>query len=228
MEQEKQTSGISKLQVFGIVIGAMLITMAATLYLVKIWIFPQPFQPVVLNPGEEKRLESKLAQFDRFEPHQQSKPVRNQENNAPPGEVLQPEAYSEAGASREIKLSEREINAMVAKNTDLASKVAIDLADDLVSLKMLIPVDPDFPFLGGKTLKVRAGAELAFRAGRPVFIIRGISVMGVPLPSAWMGGLKNFDLVQVFGSEPGFWKGFADGVASIQVKEGNLQITLKE
>ena len=228
MEQEKQTAGISKLQVFGIVIGAMLITMAVTLYLVKTWLFPQPFQPVVLNPGEEKRLESKLARFDRIEPPQPSGPVAREKSASPPGEVLQPEAYSEEGASREIKLTEREINAMIAKNTDLASKVAIDLADDLVSLKMLIPVDPDFPFLGGKTLKVRAGAELAFRAGRPVFIIRGVSVMGVPLPSAWMGGLKNFDLVQVFGSDPGFWKGFADGVAAIQVREGNLQITLKE
>lgn len=227
MEQEKQTTGLSKLQVFGIVIGAMLITMAATLYLVKMWLFPQPFQPVVLNPGEEKRLESKLAQFDRIEPQRPSGPVAR-EKTVPSGEILQPEAYSEEGASRDIKLTEREINAMIAKNTDLASKVAIDLADDLVSLKMLIPVDPDFPFLGGKTLKVRAGAELAFRAGRPVFIIRGVSVMGVPLPSAWMGGLKNFDLVQVFGSDPGFWKGFADGVASIQVREGNLQITLKE
>jgi hypothetical protein len=141
---------------------------------------------------------------------------------------LEPEAYSEEGASREIRLTEREINAMIARNTDLADKVAIDLADDLVSLRMLIPVDPDFPFLGGKTLKVRAGAELAFRGSRPVFILRGISVMGVPIPNAWMGGLKNIDLVEVFGSDPGFWKGFADGVAAIQVREGNLEINLRE
>ena len=117
---------------------------------------------------------------------------------------------------------------MVARNTDLADKVAIDLANDLVSLRMLIPMDPDFPFFGGKTLKVRAGAELAFRGGRPVCILRGISVMGVPLPNAWMGGLKNIDLVNVFGSDPGFWKGFADGVAAIQVREGNLEIVLRE
>ena len=228
MEEQKQSAGMSKLQVAGIVMAAMLITMVTTLFIVKSWLFPSSFKPVVLSPVEEQQLESKLSRFEQIS-------VRPDAGNSPPSQrpmtpdaALQPEAYSEEGASRQIKLNEREINAMIAKNTDLASKVAVDLADDLVSLKMIIPVDPDFPFFGGKTLKVRAGAELAFRDGRPVFIVRGVSVMGVPFPSAWMGGLKNFDLVKVFGSEPGFWKGFADGVASIQVREGNLQIMLKE
>jgi hypothetical protein len=125
-------------------------------------------------------------------------------------------------------LSEREINGMIAQNTDLARKMVVDFANDLVSVKLLIPLDPDFPIMGGKTLKVRAGTELAFRGGRPVVILRGISVMGVPLPNAWLGGLKNIDLVEVFGAEPGFWKGFSDGVAAIEVREGNLRIVLKE
>jgi len=141
---------------------------------------------------------------------------------------LQPEAYSEEGASREIRLSEREINGMLAQNTDLARKMVVDFSEDLVSVKMLIPLDPDFPFLGGKTLKIKAGAELAFRDSRPVVILRGISVMGVPLPNAWLGNLKNIDLIKAFGTDPGFWKGFADGVAAIQVREGSLLIVLKE
>ena len=52
--------------------------------------------------------------------------------------------------------------------------------------------------------------------------------MGVPLPNAWLGGLKNIDLIQEFGADPGFWKGFADGVAAIEVREGSLRIVLKE
>ncbi len=107
-------------------------------------------------------------------------------------------------------------------------KLVVDFSNDLVSVKLLIPVDPDFPIMGGKTLKVKAGAELAFRWGRLVVILRGISVMGVPLPNAWLGGLKNIDLVEVFGAEPGFWKGFSDGVAAIEVREGSLLILLKE
>ena len=106
--------------------------------------------------------------------------------------------------------------------------MAVDFSRDLVSVKLLIPLDPDFPIMGGKVLKVRAGAEMAFRQGRPVIILRGVSVMGVPLPNAWLGGLKNIDLIEVFGSDPGFWKNFADGVDAIEVREGSLRIVLRE
>ena len=142
--------------------------------------------------------------------------------------ALRPEQYSEDSGSREIKFTERELNAMVAKNTDLADKVAIDLAQDMISIKLLIPFDPDFPILGGKTVKVRAGAELAYRDGRPVVRLRGVSLMGVPMPNAWLGGLKNIDLIHEFGNDEGFWKGFADGVESIDVVDGFLNIKLKE
>jgi len=227
MEQQQPSSGLSGLQITGIVIAAMLVTMVATLFIIKMWLFPSPFKPTVLSPAEEKRLEVKLARFEQFGSLSPPAVPGRQKASVPAG-PLEPEAYSEEGASREIKLSEREVNAMIAKNTDLASKVAIDFANDLVSLRMLIPVDPDFPFFGGKTLRVRAGAEIAFRENMPVVILRGISIMGVPVPNAWMGNLKNIDLVKVFGSEPGFWKGFAAGVAAIQVQDGNLQIVLKE
>ena len=228
MEPPKPPSRLSGLQILGIVVVAMAATIATTLFLVKIWLFPAPFKPVQLSAAEEQRLETKLSRFEQVGTSPSGAGGLGRESASPTGAPLEPEAYSEEGTSREIKLTEREINAMIAKNTDLADKVAIDLANDLVSLKMLIPVDPDFPFIGGKTLKVRAGAELAFRQGRPVFILRGVSVMGVPIPNAWMAGLKNIDLVEVFGAEKGFWQGFADGVAAIQVREGNLQIVLKE
>jgi hypothetical protein len=229
MEQEtaREKTGISTAKVIGIVVAAMALTMAATLLVIRSWLFPQPFAPVVLSPAEEQRLERKLERFERFGAGQRQAveerrgPVVNEED-------LTPEPYSEEGASREVRLSEREVNAMIAANTDLATRMAVDFSDNLVSVKLLIPVDPDFPIMGGKVLKVRGGAELAFRGGRPVVILRGISVMGVPLPNAWLGGLKNIDLVEVFGAEPGFWQGFADGVAAIEVREGSLRIVLKE
>ena len=52
--------------------------------------------------------------------------------------------------------------------------------------------------------------------------------MGVPIPNSWLGGIKNIDLVQEFGADEGFWKGFSDGVESITVGDGNLEIKLKE
>jgi hypothetical protein len=52
--------------------------------------------------------------------------------------------------------------------------------------------------------------------------------MGVPLPNAWLGGLKNIDMVNEFGTSEGFWKAFADGVDNIHVENGGLRIVLKE
>ena len=52
--------------------------------------------------------------------------------------------------------------------------------------------------------------------------------MGVPVPNAWLGGLKNIDLVSEFGDTQGFWKSFAEGVDNIRVEEGKLVVKLKE
>ncbi len=220
---QKSRQGFSGMQVLGMVLASMCIAIIATAFAIKLYLFPSPFKPVELSPKETQQLAAKLEIFEGFS--QQSAPKDKEYDK---DGTLKPEQYSEAGASRDIKFTERELNSMVAKNTDLAEKLAIDLAENMVSIKLLIPLDPDFPMLGGKTLKVKAGAELAYRDGRPVVKLKGISLMGVPMPNAWLGGIKNIDLIQEFGADEGFWKTFADGVDSISVVEGFLTIQLKE
>lgn len=226
MESPPEKSRLSAGKLFGIILAAMMLTMVTGLLLIKFWLFPSPFAPVVLSQDEEQRLARKLERFEYG--GGRSAPSPRRPDAAITADDLKPEAYSEEGASREVRLSEREINGLIAQNTDLAQRMAVDFSRDLVSVKLLIPLDPDFPIMGGKVLKVRAGAEMAFRQGWPVIILRGVSVMGVPLPNAWLGGLKNIDLIEVFGSDPGFWKNFADGVDAIEVREGSLRIVLRE
>lgn len=212
----------SGMKVFLIVIVTMLLTVGVTLLVVKYYFFPSEFKPVQLSVKEQQALDAKLERLDSLDPAYQ--PRRSGVESG----ALEPEAYSEAGADRSIRLSERELNALLAKNTDLARKLAIDLSDDLMSAKLLVPVDEDFPIMGGKILKVRAGVELAYRNSKPIVILKGVSIMGVPIPNAWLGGLKNIDLVEEFGSSDGFWKAFSDGVQDIRIVEGELQIELKE
>ena len=226
---DNSSKKFSSSQVFAIVLGVFFVTVAATLLAVRFFFFPSPFTPVELNEREERELAGKLQRIE------QASGVSLQDlfggvkkDELTSDGQLKPEPYSEAEDSREIYLSERELNALLANNTDLAQKAAIDLSRDLVSAKLLVPVDPDFPVFGGKTIRVRAGIELAYREGRPVIKLKGISLMGVPLPNAWLGGIKNVDLVEEFGDEPGFWKGFSDGVEAVEVKEGKIYIKLKE
>ena len=92
------------------------------------------------------------------------RPTGEVEPSAPGG--VQPEAYRERDEDREVTLTEREVNALLARNTDLARKVAVDLSEDLVSIKLLVPVDEDFPLLGGQTVRLKAGAPRSWRARR--------------------------------------------------------------
>ncbi len=207
------------LKTLGIMLITVIISVIATVLVINYVLFPKQLDPVELSQKEENKLNQKLKQFGL-----PTLPASADQQKP----ALEPEPYSEANAKRDIFFSEKELNAILAKNTELADKVAIDLSDNLASAKMIIPLDPDFPFLGGKTLKVNAGAELAYANGRPIVVLKGVSVWGVPIPNAWLGNLKNVDLVKEFGGDEGFWKSFADGVDNISVVEGQLQIKLKE
>lgn len=221
------------LQVFGLIAVAVIITAGVTILIFKTYFFPSEFEPVTLNPNEEKVLNTKLEKLDSIGTnvnlHRKDilrKPSKTHQFDS--STTLEPEPYSEKSIKREIDFTERELNALLAKNTDLARKLAIDLSDDLVSAKLLLPVDEDFPVLGGKTLRFKTGVVFTYNNGKPVVILKGITIMGVPMPNAWLGGIKNIDLVKEFGAEKGFWKAFSDGVEDIKIEEGHLKIKLKE
>ncbi len=202
---------------------AVVIAMVVTGIVVYQTLFPAEFTPVHLSKSEQQRLEQKLQRFETLQP--QTRQRLRTDTSEPP---LQPEPYSEVGASREVSLSEKELNALLANNTDLAHRLVIDLSDNLASAKLLLSLDPEFPILGGKTLKLSAGLALTYANGRPIVVLKGVSLWGVPMPNAWLGGLKNVDMVQEFGSQGGFWQAFAEGVESISVQQGELRIVLKE
>ncbi len=224
--------GFSGLQVFGVTFLAVILTLGITLFAVKVYFFPSSFTPVVLDAEEQQQLVEKLKVFDRFGWADGSGQDENRDSEVSPefdsAGKLVPSAYSERDSDREINLTEREFNGLLAQNTDLAGRLVFDFAENLISAKLLVLVDPDFPVLGGKTIRIKAGVELAYWDNRPVVKLRGISLMGVPLPNAWLGGLKNIDLISEFGRDPGFWNSFAAGVDSVGVEEGRLKIVLNE
>ncbi|WP_028487545.1 hypothetical protein [Thiothrix lacustris] len=210
---------IGCLHIVGLVLLTAFISVSVTLWVMQYFLFPKPFKPVTLNTQETAVLEQKLQRIGL--PDLMEKATTGNTD-------LTPEPYTEVGAKREIALTEKELNALLAKNTDMGEKAVVDLADNLASAKILLPLDPDFPFIGGKTLKVNAGIELAYANAQPIVKLKGVSVWGVPVPNAWLGNLKNVDLVNEFGSNAGFWQSFAAGVEDIHVQEGNLLIKLKE
>ncbi len=225
MQPPAAKSQFGWLKILGIVVVATTIATAVAVWAVTHYVFPKEFKPVTLSAQEEQALNQKL---DRLETIQKPQSKRKQPQPETSDAPLEAEIYSETGVSREIILSEKELNALLAKNTDLAKKLAIDLSDDLASAKLLLPLDEDLPFLGGQTLKVAAGLALAYREGKPMVALTGISIWGVPLPNAWLGNIKNVDLVREYGDKDGFWSAFAAGIEDINIAEGSMRIKLKE
>lgn len=213
---DRGRGGFTGWQVFAIVVLTVIATAGISAWLLGQYVFADELDPVELRADERRALADKL------------RAIRAAPADARGDEEAQPERYSEVDAARTVRFSERELNGLLANEGDLARRVAIDLSADLLSVLVLVTVPPDFPVLGGRTLRVHAGVELDHRGGDPVVKLRGVSVMGVPVPSAWLGDLKNVDLVERFGAEPGFWQSFAEGVAETRVEDGALHVRLHE
>ena len=178
------------------------------------------FQPDIVVASNEPKKKKLLLEFG-------SSKTKKSEDTEVEANLI-PEAYKEDSSKHEINFSEKKLNAMLANNTDLAKRVAIDLTNDIASAKMIIPMDRDIPIIGGKSLRVNTGLSLSFANDNPVVVLKGVSIMSVPIPNVWLGNLKNVDLVQEFGLAGGFWETFAVGVENIKVHDGMLQIKLKE
>lgn len=227
--------GIGCLGVSLIVVGTMIVTLVLGAMAVRYFLFPNQFEPVELNATEQQTLDDKLATIGM---HSDQPPPRAGDRfSSRPEEFdqqgrLKPEPYREKDAPREVQFDERELNAIIARDPQMARRLAIDLSEDLVSVKLLVPLPPEFPLMGGQTLRLNAGAEVrqvpAADGSRLAVIVTGVSLWGVPLPNTWIGGLKGVDLVAEFGGEPGFWQSLAEGVESVEVEEGRLVFRLAE
>ena len=221
-----EKKGLSGIKIFGIVLLAMLVAFAIAFFAIRYYLFPSDFSPIELSAKEQQALSSKLSVLGLGDLSVGKESQQSVTERKP--QALKPERYSESDTDRELTFSQREVNALLANNTDMAERLAIDLSDNLVSAKMLVPMDEDMPLLGGKTLKLKAGLGLSYENERAVVVLKGVSVMGVPIPNAWLGGIKNIELVQEFGGEQGFWKAFADGIDYLDVEDGTVIIKLKE
>ena len=219
------SQGFSGKQVLLFVGLAVLATALVTAWWVNQYLYAAAFEPTQLTESEQRSLDSKMAQLRQVD---ESGTSSSKPKGSSPDGHLEPEPYSEEGASREIELTEREVNSLIAKDVEMAKHVAVDLADNLVSVKLVVPVTEEMPILGGKTLKLNFGVELSYANGKPVVAMQGISLGGVPLPSAWWGDIKHINLVEEFGGPGGFWDQFAKGVQDLQIQDGQLRITLKE
>ena len=188
-----------------LVVLTAVIAALVTLLVARLWIFQPEVSPVVLDSQEQAELDQKVkALTDKSQ------------------------LYDERPDDRVIYLTERELNAIVARDPDLANRASFNLSENKLSATLLVDMPKDVPGIGGQTVEISAGLRVGHADGRPTVILEGISVMGVPIPSAWLGGWKGKDLVQADGPGGGVWDIFSEGVKDLRVEDGRLRIELEE
>lgn len=161
-----KTTGFGGRQVPLIVLLTFLVAIVCTYFVLKRYVSLKELNPVSLNTSGTYVLNQKLQALG-FQPNTcQIASTQTGDGLSTANDVeqkqseeldLEPEACSENPEKREINLTEKELNSMVANNTDLLKRLAIDLSNDLASVKMPIPIQEYFPVLGGKTLRINAG-----------------------------------------------------------------------
>ncbi|MFN2342639.1 MAG: hypothetical protein ABR542_04720 [Desulfonatronovibrio sp.] len=214
---DSKPRSLSLKAVAGIVFLAIFISVVATLLVVRIWFFPSSINPVDLNEQEKVVLNAKLGAL-------KSQNTADENNVSKPS----PGAYTERSQDRILYFTQRELNAMIARNPDLARKVSIHLSDRLISATMIVTLPVDFPVFGGRTVRISSGLHVDYQQGKPVITVEGVSIMGVPVPGAWLGGIKGRDLTAFYAEDEGFWSAFAQGVNDLKIEDGRLRVELAE
>jgi len=166
------------------------------------WWYNRPIQPVQLSVQEKAAVEAKVEAIQ--------KPA---------------EAKYEKG-SKEIILTERELNGLLNENTDLGKTVSFELVTNAIHARVETDLDRDLPIVGGKHFRARARFLVSDVPGKASFILDDVTIWGVSLPNDWLAGLKGHDLLSdVLG---GGKTGKVPGVEEFKIEPGRLIIRLAE
>ena len=188
-----------------IIIGTVAITL---------WWIQRPIKPVVLSPQEKAIVENKL---DRISASSPARPLSSSEPDRPytPG-------------AKVIKVTEREINGLLNSNTELGNSVRLEFAKGAINAYLAVPIPKDFPIGGGKIFRARGRFSLSIgNGGEPYAILEDVTVFGISLPKAWLGGLKGENLLtQATGQRNG--GPVLRGIKSVSVEPGALTFQLQD
>ena len=166
------------------------------------WWYNRPIRPVELSVQEKAAVQAKVEAIQ--------KPT---------------EPKYEKG-SREIILTERELNGLLNEKTTLGKSVSFELVSHAIHARVETDLDKDLPVVGGRHLTARARFVVSTVQGQASFILDDVTVWGISLPNDWLAGMKGHDLFgEILG---GGTSGKIPGVEEIKVEPGKLMIRLAE
>lgn len=170
------------------------------------WWHNRPIKPVELSAREKAAVEAKVEALQ-----------------SPDGPVYEK-------GTKEIILTERELNGLLNENTTLGDSVSFELARNAIHARVETDLDPGLPLVGGKRLKARVRFLVSEMPGKPTFVLDDVTVWGVSLPNDWLAGIKGRDWLGESlgtGGRGTGGRGTA-GIEEFKVEPGRLIIRLAE
>ncbi len=213
---------------------------------ITLWWIQRPIKPVVLSPKEKATVEAKIRTLEDEQP---ARPPTSPPAQAAPSTPVPPprstelaelpRAYPVPGSTPEpdrsytpgdkvLKLTEREINGLLNQNTDLGNTVRLEFGRDAINAYLAVPIPKDFPIGGGKMFRARGRFRVSIgNGGAPYAILDDVTVFGLSLPKAWLGGLKGENLLgDVLRDRNG--SPALRGIKSLRVEPGALVLELND
>jgi hypothetical protein len=215
-----------------------LLLMIAASVAITLWWIQRPIKPVVLSAQEKATVDAKLRPLGgAASPKSGLVPAPAPNGSAKPGDlpqstvpgtepnIAQGRRYVPGG--KVLKLSEREINGLLNANTDLGNSVRLEFASDAINAYLAVPIPKDFPIGGGKMFRARGRFRVSLgNEGAPYAVLDDVTVFGLSLPKAWLGGLKGENLL---GDAMGQHQGSViRGVKSLRVEPGALVLEVED
>ena len=208
----------------GGLLGLLLIVIATMA--VTLWWIQRPIKPVVLSPKEKAVVQEKLKAAEAAEPAASA--VKRVAPQADVAAEVQVPGRSYVSGSRVLRLTEREVNGLLNENTGLGQSVRLEFDQDAINAYLAVPIPKDFPIGGGRMFRARGRFQISLgNGGKPYAVIQDVTVFGLSLPKAWLGGLKGENLLSdAMGQRNG--GPVLRGVKDLRVEPGALVLEVQE
>ena len=188
-------------------------TAAATAWWVKRNVYAGNFDPVTLSVSEKAAFDQKVEQI------KSALPAENPAAAAPVDPDVQ---------KRTLTVTEKEVNAWLAQQ-GLGDQVQVSLGQGKASAAVIAPIDPEVPLLGGKSFRFQVALHAGGAPGDKFSLaVDDVSIGGVPIPNAWLGGIKGVNvLASTAGTDP-VVRGFLEGIKEFEIKDGAIRVLLNK
>jgi hypothetical protein len=202
---------------------ALVLIVVATIA-ITLWWLQRPIKPVVLSPQEKVVAENKV----RYAEEPESRAAKDKPGLDLSGATNAVDDRPYVPGGKVLKLTEREINGLLNANTDLGKTVRLQFDRDAINAYLVTPIPDDVPILGGKMFRARGRFRLSIgNGGAPFAVLEDVTVFGLSLPKAWLGGIKGENL---FGDALGQGNGgpVLKGIKSLRIEPGALVLEVED